>query len=334
MKRGITMKDIAKEANVSVATVSHVINGTKVISKNTYDRVMDVIKKYNYVPNSAAKNLRQKSTKTAGLIVSSLPDSFVTKMIYGVEERAREMGYNVLLVNTNENRSYEEETINLLHSKMVDGVILSPTSKDIEYLKKYTDKDFPIVMVNRYDSNLSNIPRVTGDNFQLGYEATSHLINHGHKKIGFIYSVPNVSTTNDRLAGYKKALEDNGIEFDEQFLERGYATVEGGAKAVETLLKRDSEITAVFAQTDLMTIGVISKLKEQSIKIPEQVAIVGFGDFESATIIEPPVTNITLPAETIGRTAFDVLLSKINNPNYMTHIQLPPTLVVHNSCGC
>jgi LacI family transcriptional regulator len=334
MKRGITMKDIAKEANVSVATVSHVINGTKVISKNTYDRVMDVIKKFNYVPNSAAKNLRQKSTKTAGLIVSSLPDSFVTKMIYGVEERAREMGYNVLLVNTNENRSYEEETINLLHSKMVDGVILSPTSKDIEYLKKYTDKDFPIVMVNRYDSNLSNIPRVTGDNFQLGYEATSHLINHGHKKIGFIYSVPNVSTTNDRLAGYKKALEDNGIEFDEQFLERGYATVEGGAKAVETLLKRDSEITAVFAQTDLMTIGVISKLKEQSIKIPEQVAIVGFGDFESATIIEPPVTNITLPAETIGRTAFDVLLSKINNPNYMTHIQLPPTLVVHNSCGC
>lgn len=334
MKRSITMKDIAKEANVSVATVSHVINGTKVISKNTYDRVMDVIKKFNYVPNSAAKNLRQKSTKTAGLIVSSLPDSFVTKMIYGVEERAREMGYNVLLVNTNENRSYEEETINLLHSKMVDGVILSPTSKDIEYLKKYTDKDFPIVMVNRYDSNLSNIPRVTGDNFQLGYEATSHLINHGHKKIGFIYSVPNVSTTNDRLAGYKKALEDNGIEFDEQFLERGYATVEGGAKAVETLLKRDSEITAVFAQTDLMTIGVISKLKEQSIKIPEQVAIVGFGDFESATIIEPPVTNITLPAETIGRTAFDVLLSKINNPNYMTHIQLPPTLVVHNSCGC
>lgn len=334
MKRGITMKDIAKEANVSVATVSHVINGTKVISKNTYDRVMDVIKKYNYVPNSAAKNLRQKSTKTAGLIVSSLPDSFVTKMIYGVEERAREMGYNVLLVNTNENRSYEEETINLLHSKMVDGVILSPTSKDIEYLKKYTDKDFPIVMVNRYDSNLSNIPRVTGDNFQLGYEATSHLINHGHKKIGFIYSVPNVSTTNDRLAGYKKALEDNGIEFDEQFLERGYATVEGGAKAVETLLKRDPEITAVFAQTDLMTIGVISKLKEQSIKIPEQIAIVGFGDFESATIIEPPVTNITLPAETIGRTAFDVLLSKINNPNYMTHIQLPPTLVVRNSCGC
>lgn len=334
MKRGITMKDIAKEANVSVATVSHVINGTKIISKNTYDRVMDVIKKYNYVPNSAAKNLRQKSTKTAGLIVSSLPDSFVTKMIYGVEERAREMGYNVLLVNTNENRSYEEETINLLHSKMVDGVILSPTSKDIEYLKKYTDKDFPIVMVNRYDSNLSNIPRVTGDNFQLGYEATSHLINHGHKKIGFIYSVPNVSTTNDRLAGYKKALEDNGIEFDEQFLERGYATVEGGAKAVETLLKRDPEITAVFAQTDLMTIGVISKLKEQSIKIPEQVAIVGFGDFESATIIEPPVTNITLPAETIGRTAFDVLLSKINNPNYMTHIQLPPTLVVRNSCGC
>lgn len=334
MKRGITMKDIAKEARVSVATVSHVINGTKSISEETHNRVLGVIKKYNYVPNSTAKNLRQKSTKTAGLVVSSLPDSFVNEMIFGIEERAREMGYNLLLVNTNENREYEEETINLLHSKMVDGIILSPTSSDIFYLQQYTSEDFPIVMVNRYDTKITNIPRVTGDNFQLGFEATYHLIRHGHKKIGFVYSVPDVSTTNDRLEGYKKALLQNNIPFDESTVERGYATVNGGASAVEALLARNKEITALFIQNDMMTIGAISTIKKLSLKIPDDIAVIGFGDFASSPIIEPPITNIVLPAETIGRTAFDVLLSKINNPGYMTHIELPPSLIVRKSCGC
>lgn len=334
MKHRVTMKDIAREANVSVATVSHVINGTKNISEETYNRVLRVIKKYNYVPNSAAKNLRQRTTKTAGLVVSSLPDSFVNEMIFGVEERAREMGYNLLLVNTNENRKYEEETINLLHSKMVDGIILSPTSSDISYLRECTREDFPIVLVNRYDTKITNIPRVTGDNFQLGFEATNHLIQHGHKQIGFIYSVPNVTTTNERLEGYKAALEREGIDFDESLLERGYATVAGGAGAVEALLARNQKITALFVQNDMMTIGAISKIKNLGLKIPDDIAIIGFGDFASSAIIDPPITNITLPAKTIGRTAFDVLLSKINNPEYMTHIQLPPSLIVRKSCGC
>lgn len=117
-------------------------------------------------------------------------------------------------------------------------------------------------------------------------------------------------------------------------LERGYATVAGGAGAVEALLARNQKITALFVQNDLMTIGAISKIKNLGLKIPDDIAIIGFGDFASSAIIDPPITNITLPAKTIGRTAFDVLLSKINNPEYMTHIQLPPSLIVRKSCGC
>lgn len=330
----VTMKGIANEAGVSVATVSHVINGTKNISEEKYKKVMSVIKKYDYVPNSTAKNLRQQSTKTAGLIVSSFPDAYVTGFVNGVEDRARELGYNLLFVNTNENHEYEEETIKLLHSKMVDGIILSPTSSNIEYLRKITDKHFPIVLVNRYDPEQKNVPWVTGDDFQAGYDATCHLIKHGHEKIGVIYAVPNVTTTMERIEGYKAALKEFGFSFNEDYLELGYATVEGGANAAKSLLNREKDITAIFILSDLMTIGAISAIKQLSYKIPDDIALIGFGDFPSAKIIDPPVTNVVLPPDTIGKTAFDILLNKINNPEYNKHIQLPASLIIRKSCGC
>ncbi|SDH27219.1 transcriptional regulator, LacI family [Alteribacillus persepolensis] len=330
----VTMKQIAKEANVSVATVSHVINGTKHITEDKYNKIMQIIHKYNYKPNSTAKNLRQQKTKTAGMVVSSFPDSFITEMVYGVEERAREMGYNLLLVNTNEDKNYEEETINLLHSKMVDGIILSPTSNDIEYLNAFTDEDFPIVLVNRYNNIVQHAPKVTGDNVQTGYDATMHLLQHGHKKIGMIYGVSNVSTTDERIEGYKKALQQYNLPFNDSYFELGHATVSGGAAAAKSLLSRHSDITALFIQNDLMTIGAISQIKDLLLKIPDDIALIGFGDFASSSIIDPPVTNIVLPPDTIGKTAFDVLLNKINNPDYTKHIELPPSLITRQSCGC
>jgi LacI family transcriptional regulator len=217
---------------------------------------------------------------------------------------------------------------------MVDGIILSPTAKDIHYLNEFIDKNFPIVLVNRYDPNIQNIPRVTGDNYQTGYDATMHLLKHGHKKIGFIYSVPDVSTTIERINGYKAALNKYNLPFTESYLEVGFATVNGGANAVQSLLTREGDITALFIQTDLMTIGVIQKIKELGLNIPKDIAIIGFGDFSSSEIIDPPVTNIVLPPVVIGKTAFDVLLSKINNPDYIKHIELPPTLITRKSCGC
>jgi len=330
----VTMKDIAREANVSTATVSHVINGTKQISEEKHKKIKAIINKYSYVPNSTAKNLRKNKTMTAGLVVSSFRDSFISQMVYGVEERAREHGYQILLVNTNEDRNYEEEVISSLHARMVDGVILSPTSSDIDYLNKYTKNDFPTVLVNRYDPVAENTPKVTGDDYQTGLDATLHLLNHGHKKIGVIYAVPNVSTTNKRIRGYKDALKKYNLPFNENYLELGYATVDGGGIAVKSLLEREEDITAIFILNDLMTIGAISKLKELMLKIPEDMAIIGFGDFASASIIAPPVTNIALPADTIGKTAFDALLNKINNYEYMKHIELPPSMVIRKSCGC
>ncbi|AGT33638.1 hypothetical protein M493_17145 [Geobacillus genomosp. 3] len=330
----ITMKDIAKEAGVSVATVSHVINGTKRISEEKEKRIWETIKKYNYVPDARAKQLRLQKTKTAALVVSSLPDSYVTGFVNAVGMRARELGYHLLFVNTNENLEHEKETIHLLSSHMVDGIILSPSQSDISYLQTYIDQHLPIVLVNRYDPKITNIPRVVADDFQAGYDATIHLLQHGHKHIGVIYGVPNVSTTNQRIEGYKTALQEHGVPFNEHYLEMGYATVEGGYNAVKTLLNRHQEITALFVLNDAMTIGALKGIHSLLLKCPDDIALIGFGDFEAASVTDPPITNIYLPPDTIGRTAFDILINRINNPNYCKSVSLPTSLIIRKSCGC
>ncbi|QHZ48469.1 LacI family DNA-binding transcriptional regulator [Bacillus sp. NSP9.1] len=330
----ITMKRIAEECGVSVATVSHVINGTKHISEEKYRKITEVINKYHYVPHFSAKNLRQQRTKTAGLIVPSFPDSYVTGYINGIGNRARELGYSLLFINTNEDSDYERETVNLLHSNMVDGIILSPTSTHNDYLQPYIDKNFPIVLLSRHDPKLTSLPWVTADDYQAGYDATLHLINHGHERIGVIYAVPDISPTINRVEGYKAALSEYNISYNEDYLAKGFATVEGGEKAVISLLKEQENLTALFILSDLMTIGAVAACKKLGLKIGEDIAIIGFGDFDSAKILDPPITNISVSPDIIGKTAFDLLMNKINNPKYNRHIQLPSSLVVRKSCGC
>src|SRR5699024_3587662 len=310
-----------------VATVSHVINGTKNITEERKKKILKIIEKHNYVPNSTAKNLRRRSTKTAALVVSSSTDSFVNEMIFGVEKKAREMGYSLLLVNTNEDEIYEEKTINMLYSKMVDGIILSPTSNNIDYLNKFTES-MPIVLVNRYNDIVKNSPRVTGDNYRIGYDATSHLIEHGHKNIGVIYSVPDVSTTESRISGYKNALKENNLTYDDKNLEIGYGTVEGGASAVNNLLDRNKDITALFFLNDFMTIGGISTIRDRGLNIPEDIALIGFGDSPASAIIDPPVTNMILPPQEIGQTAFESLTKKIDGDKNVDNFELPASMVI------
>lgn len=332
----ITMKMIAQEAGVSVTTVSHVINGTKKISEEKHKIIMDLIKKYNYVPNSMAQSLRNHSTRTAGLVVSSFPDSHVTNIVNGIGKRAQEVGYNLLFVNTNENPEYEKDTIHLLQSKMVDGLILSPTSNNLAYLQKLIDKHFPIVFVNRYDNMFDQIPRIGANDFQAGFDATTHLIKHGHKKIGVISGSRTnyVSTTENRIKGYTDALLKNNLENNEDYIRDTEATVEGGRRTVKSLLTKHKSLTALFCLNDLLTIGAIEALNEMRLSCSKDIAIIGCGDFEGASIIDPPITTIGLTPETIGITAFDALLSKINNKDYCQHIELPTSLLIRKSCGC
>ncbi|MCM3571010.1 LacI family DNA-binding transcriptional regulator [Neobacillus mesonae] len=330
----VTMKDIAREAGVSIATVSHVINGTKHISENKRKLITNVIEKYNYVPDTRAKSLRNAVTKTAGLVVSVFPDSYVTGIVNGIGKRARELDYHLLFINTNEDYDYEKESIKLLSSNIVDGIILTPSEMNLGYIQKYMKKGLPIIQAIRYDPNIPRLPRVTADDFQAGYDATKHLLQHGHRKIGVIISRTNITPTIERIEGYKAALTEYNIPFDEGLIESGFATEKNALIATKKLLNREKEITALFVLSDLMTIGAMQAITELSLKCPDDIALIGFGDFAGAAITNPPITNVSLSAETIGRTAFDVLLNKINNPGYDKHIQIPTSLMIRKSCGC
>lgn len=330
----ITIKDIAKEANVSIATVSHVINGTKNISEDKSKKIKEIIDKYNYVPDVRAKNLRNRKTKTAGLVVSSFPDAHVSGIVNGVGKRAKELGYQLLFINTNEDQEYEKESLKLLSSHLVDGIIITPSKINTQYIKKYLERDLPIVQVLRYDPALHTVPKVTIDDFQAGYDATLHLLQHGHRHIGLIYAKANVTSTNGRIEGYKAALKDYNLTFNENYLELGNATVEGGEIAAKYLLNREKQITSLFVLNDLMTVGVMQGLKALLLKCPKDIALIGFGDSPAANITNPPISNIYISSETVGRTAFDVLLNKMNNTAYAKHIIIPASLKVRKSCGC
>lgn len=331
----ITMKAIAQEAGVSIATVSHVINGTKKITNEKHQKIMDIVNKYNYIPNPMAQSLRHHTTKTIALIVSSFPDAHVTNIINGIGKRAREMDYNLVFVNTNESYEYEEKTIRLLRSQMVDGLILSPTASKLDYLQDLIDSNFPVVFINRYDPMFESVPRIVADDYQAGYDATSHLIKHGHEKIGAISGMnKSVSTIRNRHKGYEDAIREAGLPFYEDHTESVDATVDGGRRATIKLLSEHKDLTAIFALNDLMTIGVMQALKDMNLQCPKDIALIGCGDFEGASIIDPPITTINLTPETMGTIAFDVLLNKINNLEYSKQMYLPTSLLLRKSCGC
>lgn len=328
----ITISDIAKEAGVSIATVSHVINGTKNISEKRRKKILEIIKRHNYVPNSAAINLRTNKTNTIALIISSFLDDYIIKLMEGVSNRAREENYNLLFINTNEDSDYEKEIIHLLQSGEVDGIILSSASIELESLKDYRSS-IPIVLLNRTASDNTKYPVISGNDFQVGYKATKHLLEQGHEQIGFIYGIPNVSPTLNRIKGYKAALKEYGIPYDESLLEWGKATKEGSIEATKTLIEKNPSITALFVQKDLMTIGTIIALREMNLRIPQDVALIGFGDFSSAEIIEPPITVITMPAKKIGEKACETLIEKINKQDHNLSVEFPCSLIIRKSCG-
>ena len=328
----ITISDIAEEAGVSIATVSHVINGTKNISEKRKRKILEIIEKHNYVPHSAAKNLRTSKTNTIALVISSFLDDYIIKLMEGVSKKAKENRYNLLFVNTHEDANYEKKIINLLQSGKVDGIILSSASIDLESLIDM-NSNIPIVLLNRSTSKECDYPVITGNDYEVGYKATKHLLDKGHKQIGFIYAIPNVSPTVNRINGYKKALEEYSIPFDNNLLEWGKATKEGSAEATKALIKRNPSISALFVQKDVMTIGTVMALREMNLSIPEDIAIIGFGDFTSADVLDPPITVITMPAIEIGEKACEVLIKEMQKKPYSNNNDFPCKLIIRDSCG-
>jgi len=328
----VTIKDVAKKAGVSIATVSRVLNNSDhPLDPITRQKVLDAIEELGYIPNAAARSLQLKRTKTIGILLPSIANAYYSSIVDGAEEVAYKYGYGLILCITNRSWERTKEHIQLLSEKRVDGVIFTGGGAldDAKRNRVFQDSKLSMIVIGRHNSDL---PAVQVDNVKVGFQATEHLISLGHKRIATITG-PKVSTTaEDRYAGYKMALESYGLEEDISIVAEGDFLVQSGYVAASGLpLQGKSRVTAVFAQNDLMAIGAIRFLKSRGLKIPEDVSVVGCDDLELAFYITPPLTTVAVPAYELGKTAMEVMVDSLNGNKVPSLKILPTELKVRES---
>ena len=309
----VTIKDVAIEAGVSIATVSHVFNKTRFVSDETVKRVQAAVDKLGYVPNVSAQGLRGNKTKRIGLLVPSISSFFSVDILDAIERILLKEGYQMVLGCSHENIEREKEQIEILNYQQIDGLILFPAPGDHSYLDQMARK-YPIVFLDRLAEGCIR-DAVLGDNDNATYMVVEELIKAGHRNIGIITGTPGVSAFTERLDGYKRALEDNGIPFERAYVQDGYSTNEGGYHAMEALVQ-DKRVTAAIILSPTMTPGCFRCLIKNGISIPERMAIVGFGDTEWADITSPPLTTMRHPLFEMGQVAAKQLLKRLKEDHH------------------
>ncbi|MGB9779554.1 LacI family DNA-binding transcriptional regulator [Caldanaerobacter sp.] len=329
----VTIKDIARLANVSVTTVSRVINNKpEGVSEETRQKILKLVRELGYQPNAIARGLVTKKTKTIGLIIPDISNPFFPDIARGVEDSAHIYGYNVFLCNTDDNLEKESEYIKALKEKYVDGIIFTSSSiPKHEHIIELVESGIPVVIMDRrVDSE--NIYGVFLDNYEGGYIATKHLIDLGHEKIGCITGPLHTKSARERLEGYKKALLDSGIKIDEKLIFEGDYKINGGIIGAERLLKDNKDMSAIFACNDLMAYGAYKTIRSFGYKIPDDISVVGFDDIQLSQILEPQLTTIKQPAYDMGLTAARMLIKLIEGKKLKKKIiNFRPQLVIRQS---
>jgi LacI family transcriptional regulator len=306
-----TVKDVAERAGVSVATVSRTLSGYPHVSLVTRERVLKVIEEMNYRPDQVARSLRRRRTNLLGLVVSTIENVFFTELARAAEQAAREYGYNLILCNTDENPQQEATYLNILNQQMVAGVILAPAPGNAAHLRPFIENGLPIVLVNRRLDHVDCVS-ITSDDEEAAYQCVRHLATQGRRRIAAITGLAGVFTTQERLAGYERALAAAGITPDPELVVTGWASLKGGYEAAHQLMNRPNPPDAFFAFNNVMTQGVIIALQEMGVRWPDQVDVAGFGAFENAYLYRPPLTLVRQPTREMGRKAVEMLLQQID----------------------
>jgi len=327
----VTIKDVAERSKVSKATVSRVLNNYPV-SPKTYARVMQAIKELNYQPNAQARGLSLKRSHIVGLIAPDLQGIFYGPIILGIEEVLRNNGFN-LIVSRSQPNSKEFSLAKMLKERKADGLIISTPreigEKAVLALKK---DDFPIVLI---DGNVGPaINSVEINSYNGAFAACEHLIKLGHKRIGVISGPLEYKEVQDRIDGYKDALEKHGLPFDKKLLKQGDYLFAGGFQQMENLFQLDQLPTAVFAMSDLMAAGAMQSIFRKGLVIPRDMAVVGFDDSEAAKMVFPHLTSVRQPISEMGAVAARKMVAVLKgDEKEVTHIKLETTLVIRESCG-
>ena len=315
MAHQVTIKDLARHLNISVATVSRAIRDMPEIKAETREAVLKLAKEWDYQPNLLATNLVKSRTKTIGVIVPDLAYHFFASVIKGIEEEAIARGYSLLLTQTSE--LYERELTNVqnLSRGQVEGFIVSISQEttDFEHLKRLKRQGIPLVFFDR-DADEIDVPKVMVDNVGAAYEATKHLIENGSKRIAFLAGPSNVTVSNLRQSGYQKAIKDSGLSLDESLVVHGNYNLQQAIQLTNDLFELENPPDGLVVVSDRLALGAIAALRKKNIRIPEDVAIVSFNDEPICSIVTPTLSSVAQPTFEMGKMAITLLINQIENP--------------------
>lgn len=327
----VTIKDIAKEAGVSVTTVSRVLNDKPDVNIETKKKIKKIIDKMGYNPNGVARGLVLNKTNTIGLIVPDISNPFFPEVARGVEHTAKRQGYSVILCDTDNNRDEERQAINLLRNKRVDGIVIFLSLSDKELLKELEQGVLPVVQIA---DNISSykISSVSIDNIKSAVTATEHLIQLGHKKIGHITGDLKTSSAKNRLLGFKRAILSADLRYNEKWVLEGDYSRESGFKQMLKILSLDDKPTSIFTSNDLMALGAYEAILDNGLNIPEDISVIGHDNINISKLIRPGLTTIHQPKYSTGELAAQILINEIKGKTNKKEAKILDTrLVIRNS---
>ncbi len=336
---GITMKDVALKAGVSSATVSHVLNNSRNVNDETRIKVMKAVHDLNYNINFLARHLRRGTTKLIGFLISNMADYFFTTIASGVESILKENGYNLLIVNADEQKIVEKSQAQMFFNHSVAGVIMAPVTEDCGYLNRMFGEDFPIVFLDRKPSAIKR-DVVLAENTQGVYEATSLLIQKGHSRIAFLSTHIMDVTMTERFTGYRAALDDLNIPLDMSLVRVGDENpkinkdimIGQGYNFMEDIINH-TDATAVIMANNLSAMGGYYYLKESGIQVPGEMAVIVFDDSLWTSLTTPSVSVVSQPGVEIGRRSAQLLINRIEgDKSPFNEIRIQTSLIVRGSC--
>jgi len=353
-----TMADVARSAGVSVATVSHVLNGTRPVLPHTRQAVLDAVDALGYTPNTLARSLVTSRTRSIGLAVSVISNPYFTEILQGVEAAALEAGYSLLVADPHDDPLHERKVVEFLHERRVDGMIVAPSAQPhdlVAYLRRHA---VPAVFLDRVvdvpadpdgtgahgtgapgvhggDAGAPSFDQVCGENAAPMAGLVTHLAGLGHRRIGLVAGLPGLSTTVERVTGYRQGLAAAGLPHEERLVVAGDSDSAGAQQATDALLALAHPPTALVTANDAMTIGALRALRRQGLSVPDDIALCCFDDFAWADLFTPRLTAVAQPGREIGATAVRVLLDRLAAPDQPARtVRLPCTFVHRTSCGC
>lgn len=314
--KDVTIYDIAKKLNLATSTISRALQDHHTISKKTIKKVKETAEKMGYVPNTLAAGLRGNKTKTIGVLIPTITQPFLSSLISGIEIAAQKSGYTVIIMQSHD--SYEEE-VNMakaLYSNRISGVIssLAMETRDTSHFDQFISNNIPLVFVDRVPKDFNTF-RVIIDNYAAGYKATKHLIDQGCTRIAHLTAGSEFGNLyNERKRGYLEALKDNNIPIDENLTVYLKAvTYEEGVKASNKLLDLNPIPDGVFASGDIIAVSAVQTAKKRGLKVPEDIAVIGFNNDPISQIIDPNISTITHPAEKMGKASADIILKNLKS---------------------